>query len=302
VQRHRPFAGAASHLQPARLPRRDGDHRLNGDDVADASKALDFNGDRSHDARDAAFLLGVDIALDPQREAQACGAGSKREPEYAVAHGYFEPSDVSCDGDKEAVLLVGVGGGVVNLKDREDAAGVRSMIDGIQRTYDGQGAQTIAVLAGPAVAGGANVHTAMEQWLAHAVRVYLERYPCLRVLLLGHSHGAVTADVVAAALEDQYADRIMEVVDVDRVTTLYTGDTQSRPARAHVLNIYEHNGGPLQGAAYDSVNATNWDASDQQAPSNGDKGGALAAVNHTTIDNSAAVKAVIVADAKARLQ
>jgi hypothetical protein len=86
------------------------------------------------------------------------------------------------------------------------------------------------------------------------------------------------------------------------VTTLYTGDTQSRPARAHVLNIYEHNGGTLQGAAYDSVNATNWDASDQQAPSNGDKGGALAAVNHTTIDNSAAVKAVIVADAKARLQ
>lgn len=279
-----------------------GDHSLNGDDVADASKAPDFNGDRSHDAQDAAFLQGVDIALDPQREAQACGDGSKREPEYAVAHGYFEPSDVSCGAGKRAVLLVGVGGGVVNLKDREDAAGVRSMIDGIQRAYDDEGVQTIAVLAGPAVAGGANIHTAMEQWLTHAVRVYLERYPCLRVLLLGHSHGAVTADVVSAALEGPYADRIIEVVDVDRVTTLYTGDTRSRPTQAHVLNIYEHNGGPLQGAAYESANTTNWDASDQQAPSDGDNGGALATVNHTTIDNSAAVKAVIVADARARLQ
>jgi hypothetical protein len=278
-----------------------GDHRLNGGDVADPSEAPDFNGDRAHDAQDAAFLQGVDIALDPQRQEQACGEGSKREPEYAVAHGYFEPSDVTCDNDRRAVLLVGVGGGVVNLKDREDAAGVRSMIDGIQRAYDGEGVQTIAVLAGPAVAGGANIHTAMEQWLTHAVQVYLERYPCLRVLLLGHSHGAVTADVVGAALEGRYADRMIEVVDVDRVTTLYTGDTRSRPSRVHVLNIYEHNGGPLQGAAYDSANATNWDASDQQAPSNGDRGGALATVNHTTIDNSAAVKAVIVADAKARL-
>jgi hypothetical protein len=279
-----------------------GDHRLNGDDVADATKAPDFNGDRSHDAQDAAFLQGVDIALDPQRQEQACGEGSKREPEYAVAHGYFEPSDVSCSGDKQAVLLVGVGGGVVNLKDREDAAGVRSMIDGIQRAYDQAGVQTIAVLAGPAVAGAANIHTAMEQWLTHAVQVYLDRYPCLRALLLGHSHGAVTADVVGATIERNYARRIIEVIDVDRVTTLYTGDTQSRPRVAHVLNIYERNGGPLQGTAYDSLNATNWDASNQQAPSNGDKGGALATVNHTTIDNSASVKAVIVADAKARLQ
>jgi hypothetical protein len=279
-----------------------GDHRLNGDDVADPSRAPDFNGDRSHDDDDAAFLRGLDIALDPARAEQACGEGSKREPEFAVAHGYFEPSDVSCAGDRRAALLVGVGGGVVNVKEREDAAGVRSMIDGIQRAYDDRGVQTIAVITGPTIAGGANIHTAMEQWLTHAVRVYVDRYPCLRVLLLGHSHGAVTADVVGSALETAYADRIIDVIDVDRVDSLYTGDTRSRPRRAHLFNIYEQASAELSGAPYDSPNATNWDAADQEAPSDGDKGGPLAPVNHTTIDNSASVKAVVVAEAVRRLE
>lgn len=278
-----------------------GDHRLNGDDAADPGKAPDFNADGSHDERDAAFFRGIDIALDPAGQAAACAKGSDRAPEYLVAHGFLKTSDVSCGEGKRAVLLVGVGGGVVNIKDREDAAGVRSMIDGIQRAYEKQGVQTIAVLAGPAIAGAANAHTAMEQWMTHAVQVYLDRYPCLRVLLLGHSHGAVTADVVAARLEGRYAGRFVEVVDVDRVEALYTGDTRSRPVQAHVLNVYEHNpGGVLQGAAYDSPNATNWDASDQQAPEDGDKGGPLRPVIHTTIDNSASVKALIVADVMRR--
>ncbi len=277
-----------------------GDHQLNAADAADLSKVPDFNGDRSHDKNDAAFLQGLDIPLDAQREADACKAGSDRAPEYLVAHGYFKPADVSCDSGKKPVLLVGVGGGVVNLKDREDAAGVRSMIDGLQQAFQDRGTQTIAVLAGPAIAGGQNIHTAMELWMTHAVNVYLDRYPCLRVVLLGHSHGADTVDVVAAHLEANYAARIIEVVDVDRVTTLYIGDTQSRPTTAHVLNIFERNGGVLQGSPYDSPNAENWDASDQLGPSDGDKGGALRPVNHTTIDNSDAVKKRIVADVISR--
>jgi hypothetical protein len=273
-----------------------GDHRLNGDDAADLSKVPDFNGDRSHDEQDAAFLKGVDIPLDPQGAADACKQGSDRQPEYLVAHGYFKPSDVSCDGGKKPVLLVGVGGGVVNLKDREDAAGVRSMIDGLQSAYKDKDVQTIAVLAGPAIVGGASLHGAMELWMTHAVQVYLDRYPCLRTVLLGHSHGAVTVDVVSSKLEGQYADRIIEVVDVDRVTALYTGDTTSRPTIVHDFNVWEHNGGILSGSAYDSPNAENWDASGEQAPEDGDKGGALKPVNHTTIDNSASVKKRIIDD------
>jgi len=278
-----------------------GDNRLNAADASDPSKAPDFNADGARDAEDAAFFQGIDIQLDPAARAAACAKGSDKAPEYAVAHGFMQTSDVSCAAGKRAVLLVGVGGGVVNLKEREDAAGVRSMIDGIQKAYEQEGVQTIAVLAGPAIGSAVNAHTAMEQWMTHAVQVYLDRYPCLRAVLLGHSFGAVTVDVVAARLEGRYADRFVEVVDVDRVDALYTGDTRSRPTQVHVLNIYEQNpGGILQGAPYDSPNATNWNASDQMAPKNGDKGGPLRPVIHTTIDNSASVKAMIVADVMRR--
>jgi hypothetical protein len=277
-----------------------GDHRLNENDAADLSKVPDFNADGARDDQDAAFFRGIDIPLDEAREAAACKGGSSSAPEYAVAHGYFKSADVTCGPDQSAVLLVGVGGGVVNLKDRADAAGVRSMIDGIQKAYDDKGVQTIAVLAGPAIAGAQNVHGAMEQWLSHAVQVYLDRYPCLRAVLLGHSHGAVTADVVASRLEASYAKRIIEVVDVDRVDVLYTGDTLSRPKRVHVFNVYEHNPGALQGAPYDAPNAENWDASGEQGPKDGDRGGPLAPVDHTTIDNSASVKQRIISEVMAR--
>ena len=112
-----------------------GDHRLNAADAADPSKVPDFNADFSHDAQDAAFLRGIDIPLDAVKQAEACKSGSKRAPEYLVAHGFLESSDVDCDSGKQAVLLVGVGGGVVNLRDREDAAGVRSMIDAQQKAW-----------------------------------------------------------------------------------------------------------------------------------------------------------------------
>ena len=276
-----------------------GDHRLNAADATDPSKVPDFNADFSHDARDAAFLRGIDIALDPARQAEACAAGSKRAPEYLVAHGFLESSDVDCGGGKRAVLLVGVGGGVVNLRDREDAAGVRSMIDALQKAYDDRGVQTIGVISGPAIVGAQNVHSAMEEWMTHAVRVYLDRFPCLRVLLLGHSHGAITADVIASRLEGEYGARIIEAVDVDRVETLYIGDTQSRPKQVRVFNIYETNDAVLSGTPYDAPNVANWDASNEMAPRDGQDGGPLVKASHTTIDNSKSVRNAIVGEVMA---
>ncbi len=285
---------------------RNGDHRLNALDAADLSKVPDFDGDHRRDANDAAFLQDIDIPLDPQREAEACARSSDSAPEYLVAHGYFSPAQVSCDPGEpdfppgKPVLLVGVGGGIVNLKNRGDAAGVRSMIDAVQRAYDDRGVKTIAVLAGPDIAGAQNIHSAMEEWMTHAVQVYLDRYPCIRVVLLGHSHGGVTADVVASRLEQQYAMRIIEVIDVDRIDALYTGDTKSRPKLVHDFNIYETNDPVLKGAPYDAPNAVNWDANDQLAPKDGDKGGPLRPVIHTTIDNSKSVREIIVADVMRR--
>src|SRR6476619_3915179 len=85
-----------------------GDHRISELDATDVSKLPDFNGDTQHDESDAAFLRGVDVPLDPAGAQDACKNGSNSAPEYRVAHGYFEPSKVSCTGGAKPVLLVGV--------------------------------------------------------------------------------------------------------------------------------------------------------------------------------------------------
>lgn len=271
-----------------------GDKVLNAEDAADLDEVPDFNGDRDRGEDDAAFLEGVEIPLDPAGSDLVCGDDADDAPEYLVAHGFFDPSDVNCDGDRQAVLVLGIGGGVVNLKDASDAAGVRDIVDDLLGEYDDHDVQTIAVIAGPAIVGARNGHGGMEEWLTHAVQVYLDRYPCLDVVIIGHSHGAVTGDVIAARLESQYAERFIVVVDLDRVEELYTGDTASRPTQAPVFNIYETNDPVLQGSPYESPNAENYDASGEEGPSGGQDGGGLKAVNHTTIDNSKAVRERIV--------
>lgn len=265
------------------------DNRIDSADAADLSRVPDFNADGTRDDDDAAFLRGVDIALDPAR-APCEPKSSKRAPEYLVAHGYFEPADVTCAAGTRPVLLVGVGGGVVNLRQKDDASGIRSIIDAIQRSYDDRDIDTIGVLAGPAIVGAARANDGMEQWMTHAVQVYFDRYPCLRAVLAGHSHGAVTVDVAAARLEQAYPGRIIAVVDVDRIESLYGGDLGSRPAVVPVFNVFQTNDGILPGRPYDAPNAENWDASGVAAPDG--KGSVI----HTTIDNSKPVRDRIVAE------
>jgi hypothetical protein len=271
-----------------------GDNHVNADDASDPSKLPDWNADRDRDEFDASFLKGVDIELDPNRDKSACTQKDKRSSEYLVAHGYFSSSDVSCSGGESPVLLVGVGGGSVNLREHDDAAGVREMISKIQTAYSDRGTDTVGVIAGPAIGGAVNGHAAMEQWLTHAVQTYFDRYPCIKAVLVGHSHGAVTTDVVSAHLEGKYADRFIEVIDVDRVEALYTGDTTSRPSVVPVFNVFEQNDPRFKIAPFDAPNVKNWDATDQKAPENGQDGGPMKPVNHTTIDNSESVTKQIV--------
>jgi hypothetical protein len=267
------------------------DHRISDADAADPSELPDFNADDARDEDDAAFLRDVDIAIDPAFDYAQCDGEAKDTPEYLVAHGYFDPSDVSCEGDARPVLLIGVGGGAVNVKDKDDAAGVRKVVDKLLGEYEDLDVDAIAVIAGPAIAGGANPNAAMEDWLANATRVYLERYPCLRTVLIGHSLGAVVVDVVGARLEDQYKDRMIAVVDIDRVSRLgeldfYAGDETSRPGAAFIFNIYETND-PMHADPYDVPNAENWDASEVEG-TDGEP------VDHTTIDNAPEVHERIV--------
>ena len=280
---------------------KNGDHRLNAADAADLSSVPDFNGDRKHDANDAAFFTGIDLEMDPAAQADVCKKGSAIGPEDEVAHGYFEPSNVSCANNAHPVLLVGVGGGVKSLRDKGDAAGIRSVIDGLQKSYDARGVDTIAVIAGPAMSGAMQPNTAMETWMTNAVRVYFDRYPCIRAVLVGHSHGGVTVDVIAAHLEDRYVARFIDVVELDRNEYFYSGDTTSKPTQVHVLSIFETTSGILKGVPYlGAPNAELWDASNELGPENGDKGGALKPVTHTTIDNAQAVKLRIIDDVMRR--
>lgn len=277
-----------------------GDNRVNSADAADVAKLADLTHDGKHDLFDAAFLNGIDIPLDPKRDRSECKHVSGKAPEYMVADGYIDPASITCDNSAKPILVVGVGGGVVDVEKSGDAAGVRSIVDGLLKQYKDRGTPAMAIIAGPAVVAATSPNTAMEQWMTHAVQTWLDHFPCMRAVTLGHSWGAVTADVVTARLERQYAPRIIEDIDIDRTTDLYTGDTQSRPTRVHVFNIYESNSGVLNGSPYNSSNVENWDASNVQAPKNGDKGGPLTQVIHTTIDNSAAVKQRIVAEVGSR--
>ena len=280
---------------------KNGDHRLNAADAVDRSSVPDFNGDRKHDAADAAFFDGIDIPLEAAAQADVCGKSSAIGPEYEVAHGYFQPANVSCDGGAHPVLLVGVGGGIKDLTDKGQAAGVRSIVDGLQTSYDHGGTDTIAVIAGPAMVGAVQPNSAMEEWMTNAVRVYFDRYPCLRAVLVGHSHGGVTVDVMAARLEDRYPGRFIDVVELDRVELFYFGDTQSKPKQAHVFSIFETNSGDLNGLPYTNApNAEVWDASSELGPVNGNKGGTLKPVVHTTIDDSKSVRERIVNDVMIR--
>ncbi|MDP9237540.1 MAG: hypothetical protein M3P30_09125 [Chloroflexota bacterium] len=280
---------------------KNGDHRLNAAEAADLASVPDFNGDRSHDKNDAAFFNGIDIPLDPAAQADVCGSSSKLGPEYEVAHGYLEPSNVSCEGNAHPVLLVGIGGGVKDLTDKNAAAGVRSIIDALQKSYKSRDVKTIAVIAGTAMSGATQPNTAMEQWMTHAVRVYFDRYPCIRAVLVGHSHGAVTSDVIAATLEDRYPGRVIEDVELDRSEFAYAGDTQSKPKQVHVLSIFETSSNVLSGVPYTGApNAELWDATGELGPENGDKGGASKPVNHTTIDNAPSVKQRIIDDVTRR--
>jgi hypothetical protein len=256
-----------------------GDNRLNAADAADPARLPDFNLDDVHDADDAAFLQGVDIPLNPNRSPAQCEGTPT--PEYVVADNYSVPADVSCEGDARPVLLVAVGGGDVNVKNRSNAEGVRALVEQLHDEYADRDVDTIILVSGPAIRGALNIHGGMGEWLTHAVGVYLERYPCLRAVLVGHSHGAVTVDVVGARLEDGFAGRFIAIVTIDRFDSLYDGDTTSRPDSAHVFNVFQTNDQAFGGAPYESPNVENYDAS--RLESRGEP------IRHTTIDNASEV-------------
>lgn len=267
-----------------------GDARVNSADAADLDQVPDFNADDEHDAFDASFVEGVDIPLAADA-AQACTDGTDDDPEYLVAHDFLQDADVTCEPGDRAVLVVGIAGGVDDLKDDDQAAGVREIVNAIISKLEGQEIQTIGVIAGSAMYGAENAHAGMEDWLTNAIQVYLDRFPCLDVAMVGFSHGGVTVAVLAARLEARDGDRIVASVALDRIEEFYGGDLTAMPRTSPLVNVYQTNtpgGFPVEGA-----NVFNYDASGDMAPADGDKGGELKPVTHVTIDNSESVRDMI---------
>jgi hypothetical protein len=108
------------------------------------------------------------------------------------------------------------------------------------------------------------------------------------VILLGHSHGATHVTAVASRLEAAgLGNRITLNLLVDRVNVLYAGDTSSLPQQSPAVNYYlPVSEDDLHGAAIQQANFENVDVSGDVAPKEGEKGGEIVPVIHSTIDNS----------------
>ncbi len=254
-------------------------------DAADAETGTlpDITGDGVSDEADLEVLRTTNLVLS---QGKPVGCDGQPAPDWQVS----SPAPLDCRDGDGALVILGVGGGAVELSNPSAAAGVRWMLAEIGGDLSTKGIPHQLVSVAPGLNGTEHPQPDAETWAAAYLAAELVRLPCLRAVLLGHSHGGALVSAVAARLEVAgLGDRILLTVLVDRVTALYAGDSSSLPRAVPVLNIYQTNDALLRGAALDQPNVQNWDASGSKGPANGERGGRLTGMNHTNIDNSQAV-------------
>ena len=251
----------------------------------------DANGDLLLDAADDAALDASPIALQADL---ACLSPDDHADFYAGQP--FSAEARSCDGavaPVEIVLAASAGSDLLQPREGESLGMIDIARDMRAQLEDG-GADVSVMVAASAVFGADMPQTSMERWLAARVRQRLSDVPCAGAVIIGHSHGGVTATSVAAALEGEYADRML-VVLIDRSAVLYDRQPEEMPQRARVLNFYQLNEG-WHGEPIDQPNVENIDESDERAPiAPSDGGGGLALVSHKTLDDALAVQRAVVA-------
>ncbi len=276
----------------------------NGDgsvDAADAEAAtmIDISGDTIVDEDDLAVVREVTIPLAEGRPAECEDA--QPDPDWQVS----SPVAVGCSGSAGGLVLLAVGGGAVELSNPKNAAGARWMIVEIGKALDAEGIPYQLASVNPGLLGTTRAQPHAEEWALAYLRTLLTREPCLLVVLLGHSHGGTHVTATASRLEETgLGDRILLTVVVDRVTFFYDGDAESIPQTSPVLNLIQTNEDVYQVRPIEQPNIDNVDVSDETAPERGELGGEPEPVNHTTMDNSPGVLALIteriLADACAR--
>ena len=258
--------------------------------IATLISCLDTDGDGRIDGSDSDDLAGLSIPLDDTR---AC-ADAAHHRDYYVG----DPSDAGayqCDAARPPVLIVAVGSALTDLYDTSvgESLGVLDIVNTLQSRTADAGIATTPILSDSAIAAADEPQTRMEQWLTRDIEVRLEAMPCLRAVLIGHSHGGVAVTSIAAALEERYAGRIFGVL-IDRTIALYDRAADEMPATIPLLNVFQLNEG-WHGLPIDAPNVTNFDASAERAPvSPSDGGGGPAIVSHKTLDDAPAVQQRIV--------
>ncbi|MHB8377009.1 MAG: alpha/beta fold hydrolase [Dehalococcoidia bacterium] len=251
---------------------------------------LDTDHDGRIDATDGPQFAGLDIRLVP---GEACVDPSQHADFFAGSPS--DPAGYSCSAPRPPLLIVAVASAGSDILEPSmgESMGVLDIVNELQARAATAGISTLPVLSTSAVFGADKPQTRMEQWIEHDVARRLDALPCLRVALIGHSHGGVTVTSVTAALDGRYAGRMFGVM-LDRTTALYDRPATEMPVKTPLLNVYQTNEG-WHGVPIDQPNVMNVDASREVAPiAPSDGGGGPALVSHKTLDDAPAVQRRVV--------
>lgn len=266
--------------------------------VAVLVSCLDGNGDGQIDAGDGAEFDGIDI---PLIAAYSC-VDRARHSDFYVGDP-AAPAAYGCDAPSPPALIVAVGSAGTDLLDSREgeSLGVRDIVNELQARAGAVGIASVPLLSASAIFGADRPQTRNEAWLENEIARRLDAMPCLRAVLIGHSHGGVTVTAVTAVLDGNYAGRVYGVL-IDRTNILYDRAANELPESIPLLNVFQTNEG-WHGNAYGRANITNVDESVERAPiAPSDGGGGLALVSHKTLDDAIAVQQRIVAAVMAWLE
>jgi hypothetical protein len=249
----------------------------------------DIDGDGALTGADSEMFDEVLIALDGQ---QACSAPGRSADFYAGPP--TEPNAYNCLSEEPPALVVAIGSAGSDLLDPSEgeSMGVLALVNTIQDRATNAAIATAPMLTAAAVFGADQPQGSLERFLAREIRRQLDGIPCLRAVIIGHSHGGATVTAVTAALDDAYAARVFGVL-IDRTTSLYDRPETEYPSKTKLLNVYQLNEG-WHGVPLSMENVYDLDQSYELAPrALSDGGGGLAPVSHKTLDDSAGVQRII---------
>lgn len=269
---------------------------IEGLDTSDDGETLllactDVDADGALTSVDRAEFGTLTIQLDP---ALACTRPGLSADYYAGT-----PSDTriyTCGAIPPPALIVAIGSAGSDLLDPSsgESMGVLQIVNDLQAKARDAGIGTLPILSVSAIFGADPPQRSLELFLSEEVARRLDEMPCLRAVIIGHSHGGATVTAVTAALDAVYAKRTYGVL-IDRTTALYDRPETEYPQSIPLLNVYQLNEG-WHGIALNRANVYDIDQSYERAPiaPSDDGGGRISLVSHKTLDDSPGVQRLVV--------